>query len=179
MSTVPRLERIRPLLTPSVDWSWVLDKVLEYRIGLLAYANLQSLAGKEYLVPDRVIAQLRSANRRSCVETITLFLKLEKILSVFFDQKIPVILLKGAALAPLVYRGIALRPMADLDLLIRRSDLSSAEGALCQLGYVPDEAYQSREWYEQHHHHLVPYVARDGSATVELHHHCVPSTTPV
>ncbi len=60
-------------------------------------------------------------------------------------SKIPVILLKGAALAGTVYPNIALRPMGDVDLLIRVPDLPRVQEMLITQGYAsyPD---RSREF---------------------------------
>ncbi len=48
---------------------------------------------------------------------------------------IPVALLKGAALAETVYPEPVVRPMDDVDLLVRRSDVQQARSALLELGY--------------------------------------------
>ncbi len=58
------------------------------------------------------------------------------------QSPIPVILLKGAALAGTVYPNIALRPMSDVDLLIRVPDLPRAQEMLIARGYTfyPDRA---------------------------------------
>ena len=87
---------------------------------------------------------------------------------------IPVVLLKGAVLAPLVYRDIAVRPMGDLDLLVRRSDVEAADQLVRGLGYVQRVATPSHHpaWG---HQHLPPYVSSDGALLIELHHDIVPA----
>ena len=55
-------------------------------------------------------------------------------------QQIPVILLKGAALAEAVYGNIAVRPMGDLDLLVRREDVPAALAALHAAGWEAFDA---------------------------------------
>ena len=57
---------------------------------------------------------------------------------------IPVILLKGAALIETVYQRAALRPMSDLDLLVRREDVARVVETLGSLGFSPDR-YERRD----------------------------------
>jgi hypothetical protein len=104
---------------------------------------------------------------------------LGEILVTLSRYGVPTIVLKGAALAELVYGNIALRPTGDLDVLIQPRDLELAERLLRELGYVPYEGWQPAEWYRRHHHHLAPYHSPDGSSCVEVHRHIFPSDVSV
>ncbi|MBM3749312.1 MAG: nucleotidyltransferase family protein, partial [Acidobacteria bacterium] len=53
------------------------------------------------------------------------------------EAGLPVIVLKGAALAATIYPSIALRPMGDVDLLVPKDRLDQAVAAVRALGYVP------------------------------------------
>ena len=55
---------------------------------------------------------------------------------------IPLLPLKGAALAPTVYPAPELRPMSDLDLLTRADDLPRIRALFADLGYV-EEPYEA------------------------------------
>ena len=62
---------------------------------------------------------------------------------------VPFLVLKGAALAHLVYGDPRLRPMRDVDLLIRKADAGRALDVLTRCGFRPGGiAVPSR------HHHL-------------------------
>lgn len=85
---------------------------------------------------------------------------------------IPALALKGVALAAPLYGDIALRPMNDLDLLVRREHLQSAAQALISLGYQP--------FYPQHlglagwvdaalNHHLHLRGGSSRNLILELH----------
>jgi hypothetical protein len=95
---------------------------------------------------------------------------LGEILELARAAGLELVLLKGAALAHLVYPEVSLRPMSDLDLLVPRQQLEPAAEVLRRAGFaMPSEAglrAASRE-----HRHL-PAVQRqvDGhSVVVELH----------
>jgi hypothetical protein len=102
--------------------------------------------------------------------------RLGEVLRVLEERSIPAMLLKGAALLTLVYRDPGLRPMTDVDLLVRREQLRPAAQALYEAGLAPAAALAGREKeYARKHHHLIPCVSRDGGLAVELHHNVVPA----
>lgn len=66
------------------------------------------------------------------------------ILSALGKNDIPVIVLKGISLAESIYPHIGMRPMADIDLLIRERDLTLASQRLAELGYKLKPANSGR-----------------------------------
>ncbi len=60
---------------------------------------------------------------------------LAEILHAFYDAGIQALVLKGAALAHLVYPHPGLRPMGDVDVLVSRSRVREAYGLLARLGF--------------------------------------------
>ncbi len=60
---------------------------------------------------------------------------LQQMLSVFSDSQIPVIVLKGPFLAEKLYQNVILRPMNDIDIIIREGDWPAAKQALRDIGY--------------------------------------------
>jgi hypothetical protein len=144
-----------------------------YGITPLLHFHLSKLADSAS-IPPQVMEHLQNSARWYAFRNMSLYRELWEVLSTFSEHEIPVIVLKGAALAPLVYEDITLRPMVDVDLLVRRQDLEAVERLLCTLNYVPDESCFSQTWYQDYHHHLVPYVKHDRGLVLEIHHHISP-----
>ena len=63
------------------------------------------------------------------------------IIRAFNSQGIRTIVLKGIFLAENIYKNIALRPMTDIDILIRKEDLARAGSLLNALGYPSPPQY--------------------------------------
>ncbi|MFN8459217.1 MAG: nucleotidyltransferase family protein [Anaerolineae bacterium] len=61
---------------------------------------------------------------------------LGKILAAFHSAGIETCVLKGAALAHLIYPQPGLRPMRDLDLLVKKSEALKAQALLAELDFV-------------------------------------------
>ena len=94
-------------------------------------------------------------------------LELTNLLS---ENKIQIIFLKGSALGKMIYRDLMHRPMRDIDILIPKADLSTAESLMLKMGFVFDPKHASI--YMGNHHHLPNAILmRDGlQITMELHH---------
>jgi hypothetical protein len=169
---------IRHLLRSDLDWGSLLLHVDRLGLAPLGYLTLTRLEGRP-TAPGAVLDRLEVLYYRRAALNAHLFGELHKILTRFSRDGIAAVVLKGAAMAELVYQNIAARPMQDLDLLVRTSDLDAADRALHGLGYAPDESYRSVTWYQEQHHHLAPYAAADGRAVVEVHHQILPPWAPV
>ena len=166
---------IQELVRVDLDWRAILERAIPHGVAPLLYTNLKRVSGRAQ-IPTEVMAQLQRLYYGHATQNIHLYHKLREILVAFSREEIPVIVLKGAALAALIYENIALRPMGDLDLLVRGQDVDRADHLLNTLHYVPHESDRPQEWYREHHHHLAPYIARDQSLVLELHHHIIQPT---
>ncbi|MBI4603110.1 MAG: nucleotidyltransferase family protein [Planctomycetes bacterium] len=78
------------------------------------------------------------------------------------------VLLKGIALAGEAYDPPGLRPMRDVDVLVRSSDLERARRAALEAGFAEDPARHPNERYAAHHH-LAPIFHRATGVCLELH----------
>ena len=157
----------------NVDWDRLLGRAERLGVAALVRTALMKHADSAS-VPPEVLRRLDQVYYQQAVRNALLGASLEAVLASLSRYGVPVIVLKGVSLAELVYGNIALRPMKDLDVLVQPRDLDLAERLVRQLGYVPDDWWRPAEWYRRHHHHLVPYRARDGSSILELHHHIFP-----
>lgn len=119
------------------------------------------------LLPTDILETVRTGYFECAWRNNSLYSDLSKILKALHQENIPVILLKGAHLAQTVYSNIALRPMGDIDILVRKSDLLKTKKQLLGLGYrllrevdIATACANSQ--------HLPPMVKQD-SPSVELH----------
>lgn len=120
-------------------------------------------------VPEDVNGRLQTINEASRERTGSMLSACTEILDALHQAGIQAVLLKGAVLSPIYYPDPFLRPLADLDLLIRPQDLAaSREIMLRQLGYryysrsAEDEVYLRGERQEN-------IWAPDNVHPVEIH----------
>ena len=160
------------LLERKLDWHYILRNAHQNRITPFLYSNLIEVDG-ERLVPNWVTQELAQTYHYVGFQNLRFYEELKNILLYFKNLEIDVIVLKGAALAEIIWGNVALRQMEDIDLLVQEHDLEKVDRLLCKLGYILDEGYKSKEWYRNNHHHLAPYYKPDKGVVIEIHRNIV------
>lgn len=94
------------------------------------------IAGSGSKVPDSVRQALGNSYRHAAQAAGTAYAQLADVLRALHAHGVSVVLLKGAALARFTYGDAALRPFADLDLLVRSDQVEAAHQALRSAGYA-------------------------------------------
>lgn len=98
---------------------------------------LYSLLRKQRWPPAEILTQWHRSYIRTGVANALLLAELAHIENALEEADIPFIALKGAALLTNIYHNIALRMMADVDLLVHRKDVLPATKIIQALGYAP------------------------------------------
>ncbi len=119
-----------------VDWDDLYRRAVAARLGPLLYASLRGVAS----VPPSTLQALRSLYQSNSVRNLVQLHELGIALSHLSGGGVPVIVLKGAALAETVYRNIGARPFGDIDLLVHPDHLSALCRLLAEPGYRPVRA---------------------------------------
>lgn len=102
-------------------------------------------------------------------------IELTAILAQFARHHLPAMPLKGSVLAATYYQNASLRPLADLDILIRPQDFSHATQLLEQLGYAKDTAHwKHTEFVKPDNRQAIDIESEhpDNPRTVEVHLYC-------
>ncbi len=126
------------------DWQAAIDaaptRLLPYLLDRLERNSLV-----RSLPPD-LRERLVVARRRSAVASLVRSAALRNALAALEQAGVPVVVLKGAALASQVYPDAALRPMQDLDLWVPPERLTVAAAALIGAGFrFPDRTTAGRQ----------------------------------
>ncbi len=99
----------------------------------------QRLRGRGDLLPAEALASLEADYWQVAAANTLRYHALSQVLGALLGAGIPVLVLKGAALAEALYGNVALRPMSDTDLLVHKADMRRAVALLeSELGYRAD-----------------------------------------
>jgi len=148
------------------DWEAVESLLRQHGIGPYLYARL-SREERLHALPARFRESLREAHRSSSLEHFALLAEYRLLAGAFEGRGIGAIPIKGIALFTTLYGEPGLRPMQDMDWLIRAGDLPAAEEVLLDLGYVIPGALRTEAVRRTHFH--LPFVSGNGHFRVELH----------
>jgi hypothetical protein len=161
---VARLDQLSP-----VDWHTLFRLSVWCGVAPLFYKRLKAL-GPGVNVPAGLRRRLQDTYLNHSGRNIRLNHQLSQLLATFHNARIPVIALKGIYLAQMAYTNPALRPMQDLDVLVRRGDVAKAEAQLTALGYT---LYGDRAEYDMEHFHFHYSPPGRDDLPVEIHWHLV------
>jgi hypothetical protein len=136
----PALEHVLTLLQGSLCWDSVLDRVRREGISPLFFHNVRRLGLPG--VPSAVRQQLQTAFKLNAARNACLAQELGRVIQVLGEAGIPVIPLKGVALAESLYGDTAMRVCGDLDILVPRHLVARSFQVLLRSGYdapLPEE----------------------------------------
>ena len=122
------------IIKKDINWNQVFETAKAHSVAPLMYPNLEKL-NKDHSLPKNIIFQFRKSYHSTGIRNTKLYDELAVLLKDFKENNIEVMLLKGAALAIFVYKNIALRPMGDVDILIKKEDAGKGEEILIRNGY--------------------------------------------
>lgn len=160
----------------AADWETAIDLGRQHGVAPLLFWQIKNFAGQIALSEAR-LTELRNNFLNSAARNLLLYRDLAAILGALQPAGIPVILLKGLHLAKLVYPQAALRPMADIDLLLRPDDLPQAAQILQSLGYRYTREFELGREARKHQH--IPPLYQTGKPPVELHWHIAGPDSPL
>ncbi|MEE9386222.1 MAG: nucleotidyltransferase family protein [Nannocystaceae bacterium] len=106
-----------------------------FRLLPLAWDNLQ-----QRLQDDPRLRVAKGVYRRTWFWNQLLLRDMDRVVALLQDASIDVMLLKGAALIRRYYRSPALRPLGDIDILVRYEQAPQAADCLVRSGWRPSKA---------------------------------------
>ncbi len=162
-----------------IDWNRVVESAEWHKLRGLAYRHLSTPAFEAH-VPPAAMDVLRSNYIRNTARQMFFERELSGVLQLFKDNGIEAILMKGAALVPEIYdddRG--LRPMGDVDIIVRTDRALDADKLLRDIGFRPGVDEEEQERMRVIDRQLAA-LARPGSpVVVEIHTHLVATDSPI
>jgi hypothetical protein len=129
-------ERALNLLASPLEWPRLFERARTYEVFPLLYAGLRTLGFPG--VPDPVRQEWKRAFQFNAIRNELLARESARILRLLGDAGIPVMPLKGIALAESLYGDAALRACADIDVLVAPRYAIEAFHLVVSSGYQPE-----------------------------------------
>lgn len=158
------------------DWSAKTWQTFQFAsrvhgVGPLLYYKLAEAPWLPEAPKNRLAEQYQLNSQRLA----KMHAELKAVLGLFRGPQLPVMPLKGSILSTAYYAEAALRPMADLDLLIRPEDFSPAAQLLGQLGYQQEVVHWKHTEFSRPDNRQIVSTAGehpDNPRRLEIHLHC-------
>ena len=156
------------LLNNGLDWDYFLRLAENHNYFAAAYRffhdhgifgdlpdQVKIVLEKEYL-----LSEARFAKKES---------ELIEILDALEARGLDVVVFKGIPLAYFLYKDPGIRVSKDIDILIDKSQVESAQQVLSDLGFSLYTGWLKEEDYRAHHFHLIYTRGESMDIVVELH----------
>jgi hypothetical protein len=169
--------KVNKILSETLDWDYIVECSVRQGISSLLYWNLSKIRNGK-AVSYEVMKKLEKMYYSNLARNILLYDELSKVLKAFKRAGIDTIVLKGAFLAEKIYLNVGLRPMSDLDLLIKEKNLTKVKNELNGLMYF--DTYHTK-YYEQlqtvlSNEHL--FIHKNKEIHIDLHWNILPPENP-
>jgi hypothetical protein len=127
-------KRTEEILHKPLDWEAVLFFAKFHSVSSLIYHNLKLFDILD-LIPREARRTLLRLSHRTEYQNRLLSKELNKIVKLFAEAQIPVMVPKGIALVELIYGDCKLRPLIDLNMVIPKNKIDIAKEILLKNGY--------------------------------------------
>lgn len=155
-------DHIKTLLRQKVEWDSLIELAKFHKVIPLLYRNLNCLCPE--LVPEQTLQKLKMLVYANTFRNLFLTQELLNIIELFKQNGIPAIAFKGHTLAISAYQDLSSRQITDLDLLLPKRGIKTAQDLLISEGF---QLIGNYEW-EFH------FFRRGGNVHIDLHQEIAP-----
>ena len=138
------IENLKQTLSKITDWQLLVLLTSQNGLIPLLYKKLSSNE-LNYLLPQKIINTINQKYLASVKHLLSLEAGLIKIHSAFLSKSIDFIVLKGLTLSHDLYEEPSLRPMFDLDVLVKEKDIEKALLLLLELGFKSEKGIKEND----------------------------------
>jgi len=139
----PLLDQTEEILRRPLAWNAVLLYSELHSVAPLLHHHLKRFYDSDVIPTEARRTLLKIAHRVS-YQNRQFSKAFQDLHQVFAEVGLPVLVLKGLSLVELVYKGLGLRTLIDLNLLIPREQLATATNALVRTGYTFSTGYAAQ-----------------------------------
>ena len=150
----------------TAEWNVVVDTA--ERLGL-AGLLLEALPDAGVSPPESAERALRAAATAVASANVHRTRCFRPVARAFDEAGIPLMLLKGAALQLSIYRRPHLRPMSDVDCMVRPEDLDRAVAVLSSLGCRRGAALVRDDFFPRYFNEVEYFTPNDPAIRIDLH----------
>jgi len=147
-------------------WEFVSAHGWQTRVGGIL---LHHLRRHEIDLPDSAARQLEAYRDHVLAANAYRVNRVEPVLARLQAEGIPFLVLKGAALNAVLYPEPGMRPMVDVDVLIRPDDAARAHAALTATGCTPGPDLVRDDFFPRYHYEREYLTSHPPPVKIDLH----------
>ena len=162
-------ERIRTLIQTPIDWNYFFLLARRHAVIPLVYNQL-----KQH-VPPEDLQQFRKHSLENSARNLVLTAELCRLIQLFASEGIEAIPYKGPLLSLIAYDDLALRRFVDLDIIVKKQDVSRARDLLLADNYtLSGSLTNAQQEFLLRTQHNLQFSRDNRQLIVELHWEVAP-----
>ena len=155
------------ILQNDIDWQKFKELLAYHELFSFVFHTLREVSVG---IPADFLNILETSYYYSLSSSQKFWAEFLKIHSLFEQSGVILVPLKGISFLEDIYSGNPVRPMVDIDCLVKEPDINQAEGILSGLGYKKELSGLKEEyWLNKQYHLTFLKHSNSRSTTVELH----------
>jgi len=147
----------------NLNWNYIFNQADYHQISPYIYVNLKK---SDASVPKEFKKEFKLRYITSLSQYIYLEYAFKELASKLINEKTEFVPLKGFALAGFLYKDPTVRPVTDIDILVKQEDLHKIHKILAKHGYKKTFAGLSDKYYREYHCH---YMYVKNGILIEVH----------
>ena len=157
-------------LHPALNWEKFSSYAIKHGVAAVIFNKLSDLE-LLHLLPNATLDLFKQQYYKTFARNTVLLENFKLVAEQAHKNNIDIILLNGISLINHVYDDIAMRPMVDIDILVKKEDVSQMEKILKSLNYGTNPIVKSKFIEIKEHFHLPAFIHRINHIMIELHTH--------
>ena len=158
----------RLLSSRAIDWIEARDLLSYHELGALFYIILKN---DIHLLPQEISYLLANTFYYTLKDNLWKLRQFQSINQAFKQERLRMLAMKGVALLAQLYAHFPVRPMADIDILLREEDYARGTEILETSGYKKELLGFKESYWHQNQCHLTFVKKREGKRGIILEAH--------
>jgi hypothetical protein len=173
--TIEQANSLRLALKGFDDWHAFLAQVELYGISNWVLKHCRE---QEFAIPQSMSLSLKALALRHRSAANARYELMQALIEKFAEHDVPLVALKGLALAPMIYPSDELRPMRDLDVLVPRDKEALAAKLIREMGFDLPESQPSKFMRNSHQLPNATKTVKGFNISLEIHHDALSRDVP-
>ncbi|HOX54897.1 MAG TPA: signal peptidase I [Candidatus Omnitrophota bacterium] len=131
------IKSMKEALTKNINWDKFLWLALYNSVAPIVFISLSKI--KDNNIPEEIMQKFKDSYTESFLKTAPIYDDLANLLKELNLLQVKTIVLKGCSLAEQLYGDFSLRPMKDIDILVKKQDWPKIREVLDKLNFKAEK----------------------------------------
>ncbi|NOZ63719.1 MAG: nucleotidyltransferase family protein [Caldiserica bacterium] len=140
--------------TGSLDWEYIYQNAFQHRISGIVYNRIKATPSLLHSIPPLYLGKFAGGKRKIVQHNQALLQEFLSLHHGLQKNQVEIIPIKGMPLLKDIFHDLSLRPLSDIDILIREEDYPRVKSFLLHSGYSLLLENRKESYWRKHQCHV-------------------------